>query len=196
MGERIRLYDPAPVSDSVSGSVLESDRQAVLSICVLTGDAGRDATGLGDPRELTERYAAPYLDLEREHAWVAEREGRVLGYLLAAADTASFAARFEARPSPLLNADARGRHAADMLRSADEEYPAHLHVDLLPEGQGSGFGRRLVEHCLEQLAAEGVPGVHLVVDPRNEGAQAFYARVGFTERRRDADGIVFGRLLS
>jgi ribosomal protein S18 acetylase RimI-like enzyme len=192
VGERIRLYDPAPVPDSGS----ESDRQAVLSICVLTGDAGRDATGLGDPRELTERYAAPYLDLEPEHAWVAEREGRVLGYLLAAADTATFAARFEARPSPLLDADARRRHAADLRRAADDGYPAHLHVDLLPGGQGSGFGRRLVDRCLGRLADEGVPGVHLVVDPRNTGAQAFYARVGFTELRRDDDGIVFGRLLS
>lgn len=185
MAERIRLYDPAS----------PSDRQSVLSTCVLTGDAGQDATGLGDPSELTERYAAPYLDLEPQHAWLAEREGQVVGYLLAAADTTSFADRFAERPSAL-EAAARAGHAADMLRTAYDAYPAHLHVDVLPEGQGSGFGRRLVERCLEQLAAEGVAGVHLVVDPRNEGAQAFYARIGFAELRRDADGVVFERLLS
>ncbi len=167
----------------------------MLSICVLTGDAGQDATGRGDPRELTERYAAPYLDLEPEHAWLAERDGRVLGYLLAAADTEAFAERFAARPSALA-ASARAAHAAGLLLAEVDRYPAHLHVDLLPEGQGSGFGRRLVERCLEQLAAEGVPGVHLVVDPRNEGAQAFYARVGFAELRRDDHGVVFGRPLS
>lgn len=184
MADRIRPYDPERASD----------RQAVLSICVLTGDAGQDATGLGDPRDLTERYAAPYLDLEPEHALLAERDGRVIGYLLAVADTMAFAERFQARPSAL-DAEALARHSADLRETDYDGYPAHLHVDVLPEGQGSGFGRRLLERCLGQLAAEGVPGVHLVVDPRNEGAQAFYARVGFAELRRDPDGVVFGRRL-
>jgi ribosomal protein S18 acetylase RimI-like enzyme len=37
--------------------------------------------------------------------------------------------------------------------------------------------------------------VHLVVDPANTGAQAFYPRAGFRELRRSADGVVYGRLL-
>ncbi|MCS5716822.1 GNAT family N-acetyltransferase [Herbiconiux sp. CPCC 205763] len=177
---RVRPYDPQ----------LPSDRQAVLQICLKTGDAGADATAaFPDPRELTERYAAPYLDLEPGLAFVAEREaqggedgGEVLGYVLGASDTRSFAARFVARESSLRSA-ARAEHAARMLVPELAAFPAHLHVDLLPSAQGQGGGRMLVETLLDRLRQLGVAGVHLGVDPRNTGALAFYPRLGFAESR-------------
>ena len=151
----------------------------MLEICVRTGDAGADATGLhADPRVLTDRWAAPYLDLEPEHAWVAELDGTVVGYLLGASDTHGFARRFAEHPSSLTVAE-RESHADGLRADAPEAYPAHLHVDILPGAQGRGVGRMLIEAFLAQLAAEGVPGVHLGVDPRNTGALAFYPRVGF-----------------
>lgn len=170
----------------------------MLEICLKTGDAGSDATAAyPDPRELTERYAAPYLGLEPALAFVAEQEGdggdghgAVLGYVLGASDTRSFAARFAARESSL-SAAVRAEHAAGMLLPEIGEFPAHLHVDLLPVAQGRGVGRMLVETVLDALHADGVRGVHLVVDPRNTGALAFYPRLGFTESRRTADGVVF-----
>jgi ribosomal protein S18 acetylase RimI-like enzyme len=180
---RIRPYDPER----------PGDRAAVLRICLLTGDAGADASAAyPDPRELTERYAAPYLDLEPGLAFVAERDGEVLGYVLGASETRLFAAGFAARESSLSEA-ARREHAAGMLVPESAEFPAHLHIDLLPAAQGQGAGRMLVETLLHRLRADGVPGVHLVVDPRNTGALAFYPRLGFTESRRTPDGVVFVR---
>ncbi|WP_382307790.1 GNAT family N-acetyltransferase [Herbiconiux sp. UC225_62] len=181
---RIRPYDPRRAAD----------RAAVLDICLKTGDAGADATGTyADPRELTERYAAPYLDLEPGLAFVAEgpEGGDVVGYVLGAADTRDFAARFAARESSLSRA-ARAEHAAGMLLPEIAAFPAHLHVDLLPAAQGRGGGRMLVETLLDALRAAGVPGVHLSVDPRNTGALAFYPRLGFAEPRP----TVFTRALS
>ena len=61
------------------------------------------------------------------------------------------------------------------------EYPAHLHIDLLPELQGQGFGRRLIDTLRAALAARGVPAVHLGMDAANTGARAFYDRLGFHE---------------
>ena len=70
------------------------------------------------------------------------------------------------------------------------DYPAHLHIDLLPELQGLGFGRRLIDTLRAALAARGVAAVHLGMDAANTGARAFYARLGFHElpssRRRAA----------
>jgi ribosomal protein S18 acetylase RimI-like enzyme len=60
-------------------------------------------------------------------------------------------------------------------------YPAHLHVDLLPEHQGSGWGRMLIGHFLAGLHAAGVPAVHLGMSSTNVGARAFYDRLGFRE---------------
>jgi ribosomal protein S18 acetylase RimI-like enzyme len=205
---RIRPFDPDAASD----------RAAVLDICVKTGDAGGDATALhADPRALTDRYATPYLELEPGWAWVAtlaagsddgiggdddrddtgdgaHHRAPVVGYLLGAPDTTAFAARFAGWPSSLTPAE-RTAHAAAMLLPERHDYPAHLHIDLLPRAQGRGAGRALVQTLVDHLAARNVPGLHLVADPRNHGALAFYPRVGFTELRRTTDAVVFGRRL-
>lgn len=180
----LRDFDPAR----------PADREAVLAICLLTGDAGHDATALHpDPGALTDRYAAPYLDLEPGLAVVAELDGRVVGYVLGTADTDRFAERFAGHPSSLSRTE-RQEHAEALRQPEAAALPAHLHIDLLPVAQGRGAGRALIEAFIARLPA-GTPGVHLAVDPANEGALAFYPRVGFTELRRDGDAVVFGRTL-
>lgn len=58
-------------------------------------------------------------------------------------------------------------------------YPAHLHIDLLPEWQGLGHGRRLMAALLDGLRAAAVPAVHLGMVSTNTAARAFYDRLGF-----------------
>lgn len=62
-----------------------------------------------------------------------------------------------------------------------DEYPAHLHIDLLPRVRGQGRGRAMVTRLLEAFAAAGVPGVHLGMHPDNLRAVKFYQSLGFTE---------------
>jgi len=59
-----------------------------------------------------------------------------------------------------------------------EEYPAHLHIDLLPGHQRKGFGRQLMETFCGKLRQEGVKGVHLVMAAENTNGM-FYERLGF-----------------
>jgi GNAT superfamily N-acetyltransferase len=61
------------------------------------------------------------------------------------------------------------------------DYPAHLHIDLLPEWQGKGFGRGLINAFLTGLREAGVARVHLGMAVANVEARAFYDRLGFTE---------------
>lgn len=68
-----------------------------------------------------------------------------------------------------------------MLHPDVDAYPAHLHIDLLPELQGRGRGRALIRRLLAELRARGVPGVHLGIDPANATAAQFYRRLGFVE---------------
>jgi ribosomal protein S18 acetylase RimI-like enzyme len=58
-------------------------------------------------------------------------------------------------------------------------YPAHLHIDLLPEYQRSGHGRSLMTTLLTALATANVPAVHLTMLTSNTKAQAFYNRLDF-----------------
>jgi ribosomal protein S18 acetylase RimI-like enzyme len=70
----------------------------------------------------------------------------------------------------------------DLLQSTPhllEQYPAHLHVNILPEFQGKGYGKMLMDVFIQKLQQLGVGGVHLGMVGSNEGARRFYERLGF-----------------
>jgi ribosomal protein S18 acetylase RimI-like enzyme len=71
------------------------------------------------------------------------------------------------------------------------EYPAHLHIDLLPHVQGKGVGRMMMDRLFAELKSRGVLGVHLGADPRNKRAIGFYEHLGFTHLD-DEDDVVMG----
>ncbi|HWP38820.1 MAG TPA: ribosomal protein S18-alanine N-acetyltransferase [Gemmatimonadales bacterium] len=56
-----------------------------------------------------------------------------------------------------------------------------LNLAILPERQGRGWGRRLLQASLDRLSQQGVSDVFLEVRRSNAKARAFYARMGFEE---------------
>ncbi len=76
-----------------------------------------------------------------------------------------------------------------------QDYPSHLHINILPRQQGKGHGRRLIETLFAALAAKGSRGVHLFAGARNHPAIAFYRRMGMTEFTRDPRTIGMCRSL-
>ena len=70
-------------------------------------------------------------------------------------------------------------------------YPAHLHIDVLPDHQGQGHGRALVRAFLGVLRGRGVPAVHLGMVTANTSARAFYDRLGFHELGLEVPGLTF-----
>ncbi|ACZ30810.1 GCN5-related N-acetyltransferase [Xylanimonas cellulosilytica DSM 15894] len=132
-------------------------------------------------------------------------DGVLVGYVLGAPDTVAFVERWsrewtpgylERHPAPALPPASGGpgyteaqlwhdgAHPERMLSPGPDvlaDYPAHLHIDLLPQAQGQGWGRRLIGTLCEALAARGVPGVHLSYAASNTNARAFYDRLGFVE---------------
>lgn len=189
------------------------DEAAVADICLKTADAGTDATGIFDDDSIwAEVFVLPYVHRHPDLAFVVESDdGRVAGYIVCAPDTTAFEDWFHdewwpehgARwPEP---AAERSRQDGTLIyaysrRGAAEphghEYPAHLHIDVLPELQGQGWGRRLIETLLAALRERGVTGVHLAASSDNAGALAFYPRVGFTAIPSHAGVQAFGRDLA
>ncbi|HEY3548328.1 MAG TPA: GNAT family N-acetyltransferase [Propionicimonas sp.] len=172
----------------------EGDLPAMYRVCLLTGDAGRDATPLYRDRDLLAHvYCGPYPAADPALSLVVVDDDGVGGYLVGTADSTGFAAWEERHWWPALRAryplgpdDGSADHVlVEHLHHPPHEeppagFPAHLHIDLLPRLQGQGWGRRLIEGFAAALAERSVPGMHLRVDPRNEGAIAFYDRLGFT----------------
>lgn len=193
-----------------------ADAAALRHICLLTGDAGQDASPrFQDPSLLGDIFAVPYLRFEPSFAFVAEDGDGVAGYILGAPDTAAFRARLEADWWPALRLrhplpppDPEGTfdlahhflrtfvHApAGPLEPCLQDFPAHLHIDLLPRLQGQGLGRRLMDTLLARFREAGVKGVHWGVDGRNQAALAFYARMGAQVLDRPDWGVWFGLAL-
>jgi ribosomal protein S18 acetylase RimI-like enzyme len=187
------------------------DEPALYEVCLRTGDAGRDATGLyDDPRLLGHLYVGPYLALAPELAFVLADAGTPVGYVLGALDTDRFAAACEVSWWPPLRrrypdpADPRTpdqrlaaliHHPPAQSAEVTARYPSHLHIDLLPAAQGRGHGRALMRRLLDALAAAGSPGVHLGVARDNENAIGFYRRLGFAELESFPTHLTLGRSL-
>lgn len=181
------------------------DYGQIARICLLTGATGRDATGVfGDDAVLADVYATPYLHGPGGFALVWDVDGEARGYVVGTSDTRAFQEWFVAEWWPRVAPSHQERTVGDgwllaeavdptrMLIEEIDTYPAHLHIDLLPDQQGQGAGRALITACIELLRERGVPGVHLVAETANAGAQAFYPRVGFTRIGGSDTTVTFG----
>jgi len=85
-----------------------ADQAGVYDVCVRTAHDGGDARGrYGSDDLMPDIYAGPYLALEPELAFVLDDGGRVVGYVLGAADTAAWAAAYRARWLPTVVAKYR-----------------------------------------------------------------------------------------
>jgi ribosomal protein S18 acetylase RimI-like enzyme len=188
-----------------------SDLVALYRVCLLTGDNGNDARQLYRDEELLGHYyAAPYAVLEPDLCFVLLADGTPCGYILGTRDSDTFRAQTEQEWFPPLRVryplppDTDRSRDADMIRlinrgmhhtSEPVGYPAHLHIDVLPIGQGQGWGRKMMQTFLDRLRALHVPGVHLGVGRRNPRAIAFYERMGFQQLSSSEGGILFGMRL-
>lgn len=179
----IRPYTPA-------------DYDGITRVCLLTAEAGGDATSLYSSDELMpDIFARPYVTIEPDLAFVVD-DGDVSGYILGTANTRSFVERYSADwlPSfaekyehiePWTTQNEMITHLGfwpeRMLLPEVDEYPAHFHIDVLPHLQGQGIGRELIATLADALRERGIPAVHLTMNPLNTGARAFYDRLGFHE---------------
>lgn len=181
----------------------ESDESSVSRICLLTAAAGSSAEDQHDHGELPGLvYAVPYVKLATTFGFVLvdDDNSRVVGYVLGSSDTRAYERVAEETWWPTLRAkypvegpDKISGKEADVLymnlfknmHTAGEEQvafsPAHIHIDILPEYQRQGWGKKLIGKAVEYLRSVGVDGLWVGLDPKNEKAKLFYRRIGFED---------------
>lgn len=179
------------------------DREAVRWICCETGFMGEPVEIYFQGREIfADIWTLYWTDYEPESAFVAEVEGRVVGYLLGCLNTARQEKIFseEIRPALWRKALKEGiffhkknwQYLYRVFRSArrgefkeprqmlNTEYPAHLHTNIAPpEYRGKGIGKALMLAYFMYLRRHQSPGVHLVTTSRNSQALRLYYGFGF-----------------
>ncbi len=175
------------------------DREAVREISWNTADQGRtvdlyfhDHVAVAD---VLTRY---YTDWEPGALWVAQCDGRVVGYLTGCLDTSRCNRSTLWTIGPRAAAGAVGRGAlwrgetwrllSALIRTIRrggtpkvdfDTYPAHLHINLRQGYRGRGLGRQLIEHFRQQVLEQGLRGIHLVAWGENQDGRRFFETMGF-----------------
>jgi GNAT superfamily N-acetyltransferase len=163
-----------------------------------TGLAGADASHLhGDGTLIGHIYSAPYACLEPALALVAEDSQGVAGFVVGVVDTQAWEERLEREWWPRLRArypcpsGSPSEWSADQKRSAlihspgrtpariAKEYPAHLHLNLLPRLQGQSMGSALLRKWILLARSKGADAIHVGVNRENERGLRFWACSGF-----------------
>jgi ribosomal protein S18 acetylase RimI-like enzyme len=173
----------------------KSDLPKLYDICLKTGDSGKDATELyKDPMLVGHFYTAPYAVIQPELTFILADDDLPVGYILGTSDSQFFYNETEKEWFPQLRKkyllpdendntlDARIirlLHKGHIQRPELLSYPAHLHIDILPEGQGKGMGRKLIETFCSRLIEMNVRKLHLEVGKKNTNAIIFYEKTGF-----------------
>ena len=165
---------------------VDRDRERVEEICEITDNSHLERNLL-----LT-LYCHYYITYEKENCFVAELDGKVVGYIISAEDTKTWIDRFS---SNLLSSSTpliweKGIESTKGYLPYYPEYPAHLHIDIDPEYQRMGIGKAMMDALLSHYKEKGVKGVMLGVDPENIKGVSFYKKYGFTPL--DTEGVWWG----
>jgi GNAT superfamily N-acetyltransferase len=167
----------------------ERDREAIRKIC---SDAALEKpnTQFHEDRELAPLcFTDYYLEYEPESCFVGEVGGRVVGYLVGCTDTRAFNRVFRSRYLPrivarigwqLLTLRYRKKETYQMLwwtlmehfRPGEklevplDEYPAHTHINLVPEYRGCGLSNQLSRAFRQHMRELGITGLHGIIIER------------------------------
>lgn len=174
------------------------DHDRIDEICIETAREGLKTTP-EMVEALTIVFSHYYTEQEPENVFVAvDDEDTAQGYILCADDFGIWSEEFQERylnDSQNLPARMMGFGSVEALEPYADEYPAHLHIDLMPSIQGQGVGTQLITALVEHLKAKKIRGLILDVAADNERAIRFYKKNGFQVLHDDGDGIVMGMQL-
>ena len=192
---------PTRSSDVLIRLSTPADRPAIRRLCWETGDRGRPLEAVYSDREtVADVLTGYYTDEEATATWVAESQGRVIGYLTGCLDSVRYRHVMMWRVIPRMIGQAIRRGALGhpqtwrLLRAilvtwrrggfdraiSLDRYPAHLHLNLQDGFRGRQIGRRLLEQFLSQARRRRVAGIHVAVSSVNPHACRFFERMGFT----------------
>ncbi len=141
-------------------------------------------------------YCDYFIEKEARNCFVAVDENdRAVGYVICAENYDRYKECFDREYVPRLGENEELRQMA--LRSADlqgkykADYPAHLHIDLLPEYQRMGIGHRLVDTLCAHLKSKNICGVMLTAGVDNKAGRGFYEKYGFTLLEENGDDAAY-----
>lgn len=180
---QIRKYNP-------------KDRERIRHICHATAT---DKTFIENKDLVCALYAEYYCDYEPDNVFVlANDNDEAVGYILCAENYKQYIKNFKKYKLNDIKKLSKPHYRLQKLsfimdRINGKKYPAHLHIDILPEAQRGGWGTKLVDTLINHLQQKGVKGVCLGVGADNEMGINFYKKYGFHQVRKIGNAaIIYG----
>jgi ribosomal protein S18 acetylase RimI-like enzyme len=186
-------------SDVEVRTFVENDRAELRDLFRRAGEGAPTASLWGHEESEAAVYLTPYMDLEPDSLLVADVGGALTGYLTGCLDSTQFPTetqrieqairkyRLMLRRKPAaflargifdaaISAIRRVPTAADF---EDPRWPAHLHINVIPQVRGAGVGTALMNHWFDRIRQTGSKGCHLQTLVENPRAVHFFERMGF-----------------
>lgn len=174
----------------------ETDREAVHDACLYCD--GPDNFSESTKNFLFATYCDYYIEREPFNCFVATDENdKAVGYIICAEDFDKFIKIFNEEyftriPEEDTSCRFYASTANEVQKKYKDDYPAHLHIDILYTHHRLGLGRRLMDALISHLKEKGVKGVVLSVNAKNEKGVNFYKKYGFDLLEETPDCIAFG----
>lgn len=158
------------------------DRNFVQDICIETASENLK-NGEEKKNLLLLRYCNFYIEKCPDTCFVAENCGKPVGYVLCCPNSVFFKKEFPKflKKSGNLSFSQQIQCFGDALVYLPyrKSYPAHLHIDILPEARRKGNGKKLIDALSKKLKEQGKCGVMLAVSESNTNAIKFYKALDF-----------------
>ena len=200
------------MSDFSIRSYKSADTSAAYEICLKTGNSGQDATHLfSDPLVLGHIYVGPYMEFEPQSVFILEDDQGPCGYIMGVLDSQTYYQWMHSEWLPKIRVDYKKptgdpdtwnktEKITNLLFQPESQrlfpgFPAHLHIDLLSRAQGKGQGKLMMDHFIDYIRQNKIPGVHLELSSKNDRAFNFYRKYGMQELDRDNESIIMGYYL-
>lgn len=177
----------------------KNDRVSIRKIAYDTAFMGESAEKFFTGKDLIADFLTLYYtDYEPQSMFIAENEGKVIGYLSGAKNEKTMNSVFIIKifPKAVLKLIFKGYifkknnflfilfNIYSFLRGEfyvpafiEKEYPAILHINVDKNHRSFGIGKRLVEVYLDYLKKEKIRGVHLTT--QSVKSFEFFEKLGF-----------------
>lgn len=163
----------------------DKDKINMRSICTETANAA-DAD-IDRQRFITLLYCDYYIEQEPQNCFVlTDDEDEAVGYVICSENFSRYKKGFVPYLRQIRKIGfpeylfALGEVTAHSLIA--KSYPAHLHIDILPDFQHKGGGTRLISSLKNHLAEKGIHSLMLIVNSENINAVNFYKKNGFKQQ--------------
>ena len=175
----------------------KTDAQNVRFVCL--NSEGTPHTGnVGE--FILHTFCDYYIENEPENCFVLSDDGKAVGYIICTENYDIYKEIFD-REYLHLNKDLGdelygwAKESTILQEKYKAEYPAHLHIDILPEYQRKGWGGKLLDALSEHLKSKEIKGVMLTAGSDNVNAGSFYRKYGFEVIEILGTDVAFGKKL-